>query len=109
MTTEQWGTLFFALAVLHTFIAPMFRRASHHFAPESFLAELLHLLGEVEVVFGFWAAIFFVQGQNVPVHVHISNVQILGLLIPVSHFEAQFEHMRVKVNDLKAQIESVRE
>lgn len=59
MRTEQWGTLFFFLAVLHTFAAPLFRRASHRFDQDGARAGLLHWLGEVEIVFGFWAAIFF--------------------------------------------------
>lgn len=60
LTIEQWGTLFFLLAVLHTFITPVFRRWSHQMKPHSAAEGLFHLLGEIEVVFGFWAALFFV-------------------------------------------------
>lgn len=42
----------FALALLHTFCAKLFERLAHRSARH---AGLLHLLGEVEVVFGFWA------------------------------------------------------
>lgn len=46
------AALIFAIALIHTFSAKLFerlaRRSAHH-------AGLLHLLGEVEVVFGFWA------------------------------------------------------
>ncbi|RTL43925.1 MAG: hypothetical protein EKK53_09065 [Burkholderiales bacterium] len=44
----------FAAAVLHTFTAKLFERLAHR-VPRH--AGLLHLLGEVEVVFGFWALI----------------------------------------------------
>ncbi|WP_426339171.1 putative Na+/H+ antiporter [Pseudoduganella sp. S-14] len=51
------GALLFALALLHTFSAKAFERLSHKFPRHS---GLLHLLGEVEVVFGFWAMVLLV-------------------------------------------------
>ena len=47
----------FALALLHTFSAKQFERLSHRFPRH---AGLFHLLGEVEVVFGFWAIVLVV-------------------------------------------------
>ncbi|MCR5882871.1 putative Na+/H+ antiporter [Rhizobacter sp. J219] len=47
----------FGLALLHTFAAKQLERLSHRFPRH---AGLLHLLGEVEVVFGFWALILIV-------------------------------------------------
>lgn len=44
----------FALALIHTFTAKQFERLSHRFPRH---AGLFHLLGEVEVVFGFWAVV----------------------------------------------------
>lgn len=44
----------FGLAILHTFAAKQFERYAHK-APKH--AGFLHLLGEVEVVFGFWAIV----------------------------------------------------
>lgn len=44
----------FALAVLHTFSSAYFLRRAHHSRHH---AGLWHLLGEVEVVFGFWALV----------------------------------------------------
>lgn len=54
----------FALALVHTFAAKQFERLAHRFPRH---AGLYHLLGEVEVVFGFWAivlvaAMAFVSG-----------------------------------------------
>lgn len=53
MTTMQLvGALLFACALVHTFAAKAFERlAERHPRHEG----LFHLLGEVEVVFGFWA------------------------------------------------------
>jgi hypothetical protein len=44
----------FALALLHTFAASQLERLSHRFPRH---AGAWHLLGEVEAVFGFWAAL----------------------------------------------------
>ena len=48
------ATVIFALAVLHTFSTRSFERLAH-IQPRH--AGLWHLLAEVEVVFGFWAAV----------------------------------------------------
>jgi hypothetical protein len=59
MTTsmQQIGLVLFILALLHTFSTPLFedlaQRSPRH-------AGLFHLLGEVEVVFGFWAFVLIV-------------------------------------------------
>ena len=49
---ETLGAVLFALALLHTFAAKHLEVLAHHHPRH---AGLLHLLGEVEVVFGFWA------------------------------------------------------
>ena len=52
-TAIQFGALaLFVLALAHTFAAKQLERLSHRFPRH---AGLFHLLGEVEVVFGFWA------------------------------------------------------
>jgi hypothetical protein len=56
MTMEWIGTGLFALAVLHTFSTKFFDHLSH-VRPAH--AGIFHLLGEVEVVFGFWAMVLF--------------------------------------------------
>jgi hypothetical protein len=55
---EQTATLLFALAILHTFSVSLFQRWARNFREGSFAENLFHLLGEVEVVFGLWAAAF---------------------------------------------------
>ncbi|MFA9439685.1 putative Na+/H+ antiporter [Uliginosibacterium sp. sgz301328] len=51
---EITATFIFALAVLHTFIAPWFERRAHR---DTANAGMWHLFGEVEAVFGIWAAV----------------------------------------------------
>lgn len=65
------ATGIFVLAILHTFTAARFTRLAHDLqhqddaaavaagrrATPSFRAEMLHFLGEVEVVFGLWACV----------------------------------------------------
>jgi hypothetical protein len=65
------ATGIFALAIIHTFVAPRFARWAHQIQHHhdqllrerglpprpSVRAELLHFLGEVEVVFGVWAVV----------------------------------------------------
>ncbi|MEY8876745.1 MAG: putative Na+/H+ antiporter, partial [Leptothrix sp. (in: b-proteobacteria)] len=49
---DQLAAALFALALLHTFSVTWFARLAQRHPRH---AGLLHLLGEVEVVFGFWA------------------------------------------------------
>ncbi len=56
----------FAIAVVHTFMAKVFERLSQRYPSH---AGFFHLLGEVEVVFGFWAIVLvfvmaFVDGKG---------------------------------------------
>jgi hypothetical protein len=58
------ATGIFALAILHTFAAARFTTLAHRLElrrrsrnEPSLLVELLHFLGEVEVVFGVWAVV----------------------------------------------------
>jgi len=55
---EILGTLIFAIAVIHTFLVQKILNLSHHFPKNSIMAGFLHLMGEIEIVFGFWAGLF---------------------------------------------------
>lgn len=64
-TMQKISLVLFALAVLHTFSTRAFEGLAYRHPRH---AGLLHLLGEVEVVFGFWAfvlmlALTFVEGS----------------------------------------------
>ena len=54
MTIDTLAAALFALAVVHTFSTKFFEHLAHQ---QGRHAGLFHLLGEVEVVFGFWAAV----------------------------------------------------
>jgi hypothetical protein len=51
------ATVLFACAVLHTFCTQKILNLAHRYPEGSIAENLLHFLGEVEVVFGFWAAL----------------------------------------------------
>ncbi len=53
-TVQIVAAVLFGIALVHTFAAKQFERLSHRFPAH---AGLFHLLGEVEVVFGFWAVV----------------------------------------------------
>lgn len=63
---QQISAIIFAVALIHTFSTKFFERLAHRRPAH---AGIWHLLGEVEVVFGFWAmvlvvAIAFLQGSS---------------------------------------------
>ena len=63
---QAMGAVLFGLALAHTFAAKFFEVLAHRHPRH---AGLLHLLGEVEVVFGFWAFVLiacmaFIQGGS---------------------------------------------
>jgi hypothetical protein len=53
-TMQKLGLALFLIALLHTFSTRLFEVLAHRHPRH---AGLLHLLGEVEVVFGFWASV----------------------------------------------------
>ena len=60
LIVQYAATIFFALAILHTFSVKIFQNLSHKYAEGSVGENLFHLLGEVEVVFGIWAGLFII-------------------------------------------------
>lgn len=54
---ETIATVLFACAILHTFLVKRFETVAKRFPDGSVGENIFHLLGEVEVVFGFWAMI----------------------------------------------------
>ncbi len=55
--TELGASIIFAIAVLHTFSTSYFESLAKNSSKH---AGLWHLLGEVEIVFGFWAAVLII-------------------------------------------------
>ncbi len=57
MMMDTLAAALFAIALVHTFATKYFERLAHRHPRHS---GLFHLLGEVEVVFGFWATVLIV-------------------------------------------------
>mgnify|MGYP000701736614 CR=1 FL=1 len=55
---ELLATVLFALAIIHTFMVKKFEQLAHKYPPGSVGENTFHFLGEVEAVFGMWAALF---------------------------------------------------
>ncbi len=55
---EIFSTFCFAAAILHTFSVKFFQSLAHKYPEGSAGENFFHLIGEVEVVFGIWAAVF---------------------------------------------------
>lgn len=56
-TLEVIAAVLFAIAIIHTFSTKFFEHLAHAHPKH---ASTWHLLGEVEIVFGFWAMVFMV-------------------------------------------------
>ncbi len=57
---ELIGTVLFAFAILHTFIAGPIGNLAHGRRKDSISYNILHFLSEVEAVFGIWSAVFLI-------------------------------------------------
>jgi hypothetical protein len=94
---QKIAAVLFALALLHTFSVKHFERAAAY-SPRH--AGLLHLLGEVEVVFGFWAivliacvalasgstqAIAYAESRNYTEPLFVFVVMVIAASRPILH------------------------
>jgi hypothetical protein len=98
------AAVIFAVAILHTFSAGRFERLAH-LQPQH--AGLWHLLGEVEVVFGFWAmvlivfmatqvgtagALDYLEGRNFTEPAFVFVIMVIAASRPVTDFAAAALH-----------------
>lgn len=60
ISTEIFATVCFFFAIIHTFSVKKIQSMAHRYPEGSVGENTFHLLGEVEVVFGIWAAIFLI-------------------------------------------------
>jgi hypothetical protein len=51
------ATILLGIAVVHTFLTSYFQKKAHQYPEGSMQENFFHFMGEVEVVFGLWAAI----------------------------------------------------
>jgi hypothetical protein len=95
---EIIATVIFAIAITHTFSVSFFEKLSQTHPKH---AGLFHLLGEVEVVFGFWAlvlvlvlsilqstkdAVHFVEEQNYTEAIFVFAVMVVAASKPILTF-----------------------
>jgi len=76
---EILATVFFALAVFHTFSVKRFAHWAHLSPPGSIKENVLHFLAETEVVFGLWAAALFLGIAALTGSMHNAVSYIEGL------------------------------
>jgi hypothetical protein len=101
---ELVAAAIFGIAVLHTFAAKGFERLAHR-VPRH--AGLFHLLGEVEVVFGFWAIVLmavmaafegpaeatnYVESRNYTEPLFVFAIMVVAGSRPVLHVVQKLVH-----------------
>ena len=106
---ELGASIIFAIAVLHTFCTSYFESLSKY-SPRH--AGLWHLLGEVEIVFGFWAAILviyisfigdlqtaksYLNKRNFTEPLFVFAIMIVAGSRPILHFSTQLLHAIAKL------------
>ena len=107
--TELGASIIFAIAVLHTFCSSYFETLAKK-SPRH--AGLWHLLGEVEIVFGFWAAILiiyislidslgtakaFINQRNFTEPLFVFAIMIVAGSKPILFFATKILHLLGKV------------
>jgi hypothetical protein len=107
--TELGASIIFAIAVLHTFCTGYFETLASK-SPKH--AGLWHLLGEVEIVFGFWAAILvifislidnlgtakdFLNKRNFTEPLFVFAIMIVAGSKPILFFATKILHVLGKV------------
>jgi hypothetical protein len=95
------ATVFFACAVIHTFCARKILNLAHRYPEGSIQENLLHFLGEIEIVFGLWAALLitiwsvqfgitdaakYLQGINYTEPVFVFVIMCMAATRPVLNF-----------------------
>ncbi len=106
--TELGASIIFAIAVLHTFCTAYFESLAKNSLRH---AGLWHLLGEVEIVFGFWAAILvifisfydslstakaFLNKLNFTEPLFVFAIMIVAGTKPILYISTQILHLLAK-------------
>lgn len=84
-SVQVLSTWIFAIALAHTLAASKILALSHRFARDSLASNILHFLGEVEVVFGFWAMVLMAW-----IGVQFGNNHVIAYLGTVNFTEPVF-------------------
>lgn len=98
------GAVIFGAAVLHTFSTKYFERLAHRHPQH---AGIWHLLGEVEVVFGFWALVMmlfmfgisgkheataYLDGRNFTEPMFVFAIMVIAATRPIIQFAGSLVH-----------------
>jgi hypothetical protein len=117
--TELGASIIFAIAVLHTFCTGYFESLAKNSKSH---AGLWHLLGEVEVVFGFWAAVLiifmcfiedlntakvFLEKRNFTEPLFVFAIMIVAGSKPILFVSTEILHLLAKGLQLTLRIRSV--
>jgi hypothetical protein len=108
-TVQIAGAVIFLLALLHTFSTAAFQRLAHRFPRHE---GSLHLLGEVEVVFGLWAmvlvcfifvtegrehAVEYVDGRNFTEPLFVFAIMVVAGSRPILQLSAWLVDMLCRI------------
>lgn len=113
------AAVLFAAALIHTFTAKQIERLSHRWPRH---AGLFHLLGEVEVVFGFWAivlvlamallsggaeALAYAESRNYTEPLFVFVVMVIAGSKPVLHTVSEMVAFGVRLLPVRAPLAAV--
>jgi hypothetical protein len=116
---EIIATTLFAIAILHTFMVKKFEHVAHAAPEDSIKANLFHFLGEVEVVFGMWAAVLifsmmamedghyaieYLEGTNFTEPVFVFVIMAMAGTRPIINFTEQIISSFAKIIPLKGKM-----
>ena len=114
-TIQLIGATLFALAVVHTFSVRYFERLAHRYPAH---AGSFHFLGEVEVVFGFWALVFvafkfaitgktatvgYLEGRNFTEPMFVFVVMVIAASKPIVELAGLAVRSLTRIVPVKAQ------
>ena len=110
------GTALFAIAILHTFSTKYFEHLAH---THKKFSGILHLLGEVEIVFGFWAmvlvvfmfilegsssAVGYVDSRNFTEPMFVFVIMVIAATKPILEFSEKIVVLISKFIPIKTEV-----
>jgi len=110
------GTALFAIAILHTFSTKYFEHLAH---THKKFSGILHLLGEVEIVFGFWAmvlvvfmfilegsssAVGYVDSRNFTEPMFVFVIMVIAATKPILEFSEKIVILISKLIPIKTEV-----
>lgn len=114
------GSVLFAVAVIHTFLVKKFEHLAHKYPSGGPASEFFHFLGEVEAVFGMWAAVLvvfliayfetfnaaiaYLEGQNFTEPAFVFVIMVMAGTRPVIKFAEQLIIMVSKLIPLSGKM-----